>query len=310
MNRSISQVSRQLQVSTRTLRYYEEVGLIRSRREPGYAYRVYDEDTLLRLQRIVFLRRMRIPLKSIGVLLDCADAQSALQVLQARMAELSGEIGAQRRALELLGRLERMVRAGAVRWDDLPADAALPALPPEQKEERNMTKIPSPGLTDVSILTLPSMTVAAAQYVGEDCELHAQRMIRDFIAQSGLAARKPDARVFGFNNPGPTQAQPVYGYEYQVTIPDDLPVPAPFQKKRMNGGLYAAHTIRMGDFHEWQDLIRWAECSREYRPDYAPDSEAFMGGLLEEHLNFVLAWPDEEHQQLDLLLPVCKREGK
>ena len=90
MNRSISQVSRQLQVSTRTLRYYEEVGLIRSRREPGYAYRVYDEDTLLRLQRIVFLRRMRIPLKSIGVLLDCADAQSALQVLQARMAELSG----------------------------------------------------------------------------------------------------------------------------------------------------------------------------------------------------------------------------
>ena len=304
MNRSISQVSRQLQVSTRTLRYYEEVGLIRSRRESGYAYRVYDEDTLLRLQRIVFLRRMRIPLKDIGVLLDCADAQSAAEVLRARMAELSDEIAVQRRALELLGRLERMVRAGAVRWDDLPA------LPPEQKEERPVTKTLSPRLTDVRILTLPSMTVAAAQYVGEDCELHAQRMIRDFIAQSGLAARKPDARVFGFNNPGPTQAQPVYGYEYQVTIPDDLPVPAPFQKKRMNGGLYAAHTIRMGDFHEWQDLIRWAECSREYRPDYAPDSEAFMGGLLEEHLNFVLAWPDEEHQQLDLLLPVCKREGK
>ena len=304
MNRSIGQVSRQLQVSTRTLRYYEEVGLIRSRRESGYAYRVYDEDTLLRLQRIVFLRRMRIPLKDIGVLLDCADAQSAAEVLRARMAELSDEIAVQRRALELLGRLERMVRAGAVRWDDLPA------LPPEQKEERPVTKTPFPRLTDVRILTLPSMTVAAAQYVGEDCELHAQQMLRGFIEQSGLAARKPDARVFGFNNPCPTQARPVYGYEYQVTIPDDLPVPEPFQKKRMNGGLYTAHTIRMGDFHEWQDLIRWAECSREYRPDYAPDSEAFMGGLLEEHLNFVLAWPDEEHQQLDLLLPVCKREGK
>ena len=304
MNRSISQVSRQLQVSTRTLRYYEEVGLIRSRRESGYAYRVYDEDTLLRLQRIVFLRRMRIPLKDIGVLLDCADAQSAAEVLRARMAELSDEIAVQRRALELLGRLERMVRAGAVRWDDLPA------LPPEQKEERPVTKTLSPRLTDVRILTLPSMTVAAAQYVGEDCELHAQQMLRGFIEQSGLAARKPDARVFGFNNPRPTQARPVYGYEYQVTIPDDLPVPEPFQKKRMNGGLYAAHTIRMGDFHEWQELIRWAETSEEYRPDYTPDCEAFMGGLLEEHLNFVLNWPDEERQQLDLLLPVCKREGK
>lgn len=304
MNRSISQVSRQLQVSTRTLRYYEEVGLIRSRRESGYAYRVYDEDTLLRLQRIVFLRRMRIPLKDIGALLDCADAQSAAEVLRARMAELSDEIAVQRRALELLGRLERMVRAGAVRWDDLPA------LPPEQKEERPVTKTLSPRLTDVRILTLPSMSVAAAQYVGEDCELHAQQMLRGFIEQSGLAARKPDARVFGFNNPCPTQARPVYGYEYQVTIPDDLPVPEPFQKKRMNGGLYAAHTIRMGDFHEWQELIRWAETSEEYRPDYTPDSEAFMGGLLEEHLNFVLNWPDEERQQLDLLLPVCKREGK
>ena len=304
MNRSISQVSRQLQVSTRTLRYYEEVGLIRSRRESGYAYRVYDEDTLLRLQRIVFLRRMRIPLKDIGVLLDCADAQSAAEVLRARMAELSDEIAVQRRALELLGRLERMVRAGAVRWDDLPA------LPPEQKEERPVTKTPFPRLTDVRILTLPSMTVAAAQYVGEDCELHAQQMLRGFIEQSGLAARKPDARVFGFNNPCPTQARPVYGYEYQVTIPDDLPVPEPFQKKRMNGGLYAAHTIRMGDFHEWQELIRWAETSEDYRPDYTPDCEAFMGGLLEEHLNFVLNWPDEERQQLDLLLPVCKREGK
>ena len=173
-----------------------------------------------------------------------------------------------------------------------------------------MVRPTAPELSDVRILTLPPMAVSAVQYIGEEPELHAQQMLRAFIEESGLAARKPDARVFGFNNPCPTQARPVYGYEYQVTIPDDLPVPEPFQKKRMNGGLYAAHTIRMGDFHEWQELIRWAETSEEYRPDYTPDCEAFMGGLLEEHLNFVLNWPDEERQQLDLLLPVCKREGK
>ena len=135
-------------------------------------------------------------------------------------------------------------------------------------------------------------------------------MLRAFIGQSELAARKPDARMFGFNNPCPTQAQPVYGYECQVTIPDDLPVPAPLRKKRLRGGLYAAHTIRMGDFHEWQDLIRWAETSEDYEPDYPPQSETYMGGLLEEHLNFVLDWPGEEQQQLDLLLPIRKREGK
>lgn len=310
MNRSISQVSRLLQVSTRTLRYYEEVGLIRSHREPGYAYRVYDEDTLLRLRRIVFLRRMRIPLKDIGVLLDCGDAERAVRVLQARRTELTGEIGAREQALELLGRLERMVRAGNVSWDDLPADAALPALPPERKEEKTMVRPISPELSDVRILTLPPMAVAAVQYIGEEPELHAQQMLRAFVEESGLAARKPDARVFGFNNPCPAQAQPVYGYEYQVTIPGDLPVTAPLQRKRLRGGLYAAHTIRMGDFHEWQDLIRWAETSEVYVPDYPPQSETYMNGLLEEHLNFVLDWPDEEHQQLDLLLPIRKREGK
>ena len=42
MTHTISQVSRALSVSTRALRYYEEMGLIHSRRIEGYAYRVYD----------------------------------------------------------------------------------------------------------------------------------------------------------------------------------------------------------------------------------------------------------------------------
>lgn len=51
MTHTISQVSRALSVSTRALRYYEEMGLIHSRRIEGYAYRVYDEDTVRRLLR-------------------------------------------------------------------------------------------------------------------------------------------------------------------------------------------------------------------------------------------------------------------
>ena len=54
MTHTISQVSRALSVSTRALRYYEEMGLIHSRRIEGYAYRVYDEDTVRRLLRYIF----------------------------------------------------------------------------------------------------------------------------------------------------------------------------------------------------------------------------------------------------------------
>ena len=39
---TITEVSRTLDVSTRMLRYYEQQGLITSRRREDYAYRVYD----------------------------------------------------------------------------------------------------------------------------------------------------------------------------------------------------------------------------------------------------------------------------
>ena len=41
---TIGTVSKNLGISSRMLRYYEQIGLIRSRRVEDYAYRVYDEE--------------------------------------------------------------------------------------------------------------------------------------------------------------------------------------------------------------------------------------------------------------------------
>ena len=164
---------------------------------------------------------------------------------------------------------------------------------------------PSPHikLTDVRILTLPRMAVASAHYIGPEPESHASDMLWGFIREHNIAAVKPDARVFGFNNPDPTPEQKHYGYEFWITIPEDYDVPAPLTKKVMEGGLYAVHTIKMGGFHEWQALIRWAEESDEYEAAFRNTG---MGGLLEEHLN-ALDWPDDESKQLDLYLPIRKK---
>ena len=75
LTHTISQVSRALSVSTRALRYYEEMGLIHSRRIEGYAYRVYDEETVRRIEQILFLRSVRIPLRDIAVLLRGEDTR-------------------------------------------------------------------------------------------------------------------------------------------------------------------------------------------------------------------------------------------
>ncbi len=54
---TITQVSQALGLSTRMLRYYEELGLVQSRRREGYAYRLYDQEALARLRQIVLLRK-------------------------------------------------------------------------------------------------------------------------------------------------------------------------------------------------------------------------------------------------------------
>ena len=39
---------------------------------------------------------------------------------------------------------------------------------------------------------------------------------------------------------------PGHGYERRISIPDGMAVSAPFDKKRLDGGLYAAHMILFG----------------------------------------------------------------
>ena len=69
-------------VSVRTLRYYDEIGLL----EPDYVdeytgYRYYDEKSLLRMQEILFYRELDFSLKSIGEILSSSnyDTNKALE---------------------------------------------------------------------------------------------------------------------------------------------------------------------------------------------------------------------------------------
>lgn len=147
-------------------------------------------------------------------------------------------------------------------------------------------------------------------YFGESPENHAFDALDDFARQIKLEQIKPDLRIFGFNNPTP-MGNETYGYEYWVTIPEDLAIPLPFQKKHFAGGLYATHCIKMGDFHEWQLLKKWVDNNTEY--EYEEREPAGMCGWMEEHLNAYsyLAGEKKEKKftQLDLLIPIKKNRN-
>lgn len=89
---TINHVSKTYGISTRMLRYYEEIGLISSRRKADYAYRVYDEAALSRLEQIIALRKLRVPMKHITVILGDWQTAAAVDIFLENIRGLDAEI--------------------------------------------------------------------------------------------------------------------------------------------------------------------------------------------------------------------------
>lgn len=61
--------------TTRTLRYYDQLGLLEPAQIAENGYRYYDRGSLLTLQQILFFRELDVPLKEIGDILSRPDFQ-------------------------------------------------------------------------------------------------------------------------------------------------------------------------------------------------------------------------------------------
>lgn len=321
---SISQVSRQFSVSPRTLRYYEQIGLIASVKKDGFAYRSYGEDTILRLKQILILRKLRIPLKQIAEILTSNDTTKALETFEKNLSEVEDEITALSTIRSIIKSLIEKFNLNGTKLallDDenlLEIVNSLTVSKINFKEENSMEELNKASeqlnkLTDkdVRIVYLPPTMVAAYQYVGYEPEMHCHQVMDKFVLDSELIRIKPDTRHFGFNAPNPVDETGYHGYEVWVTIPDDMEVPHPILKKRFEGGQYAAHMIPFGNFEEWGWLSEWVHNNPNYEGNSGTKGPECMWGMLEEHLNFInhVTSPETEPEgmQLDLLHPIKKR---
>lgn len=319
--RTISQVSKEFNISTRTLRYYEQIGLIKSAKKDDYAYRVYDGDTLLRLRQVVILRKLRIPLKKIITILENGSSAEIIEAFQQNLSDIDDEITALSTIRSILKAFVTRLNENAhlniqlALLDDISILDIVDSLTVTKinfKEEKTMEELNKANeslskLTDVRIVYLPPATVASSHHIGDDPEDHAGLAMDKFVRDSKLCELKPDLRHYGFNNPNPVDESNFHGYEMWVTIPDDMEVPAPLVKKHFDGGLYAAHMIPMGNFHEWEWLDKWVQKSDKYDYNGSGDYKN-MFGALEEHLNYINhVRHNTEIVQLDLLIPIKEK---
>ena len=68
--RTVKEVSEITGVSIRTLRYYDEIGLLQPTELSEAGYRLYDNKALEKLQEILFFRELEIPLSDIRKIMD------------------------------------------------------------------------------------------------------------------------------------------------------------------------------------------------------------------------------------------------
>jgi DNA-binding transcriptional MerR regulator len=79
-------------VSTRTLRYYEEIGLIQSQRTDEYAYRMYDAANIKKLEQILILRKLNIGIKDIQRIFNAVGSDVVLEVLTKKVGDIDEEV--------------------------------------------------------------------------------------------------------------------------------------------------------------------------------------------------------------------------
>ena len=331
--RTISEVSRQFGVSTRTLRYYEQIGLIRPSKREDFSYRAYDRDTLLRLKQIIFLRKLRIPLKSIAEILLTENTALLMEVFRQSLREMDDEITALTTIKGVIASFLDRLRLPSARLQLLDDESLLEIVDSlttskiNFKEDKTMEELNKASeklskLQDVRIIYLPPMTIASSHYIGSEPEGHSGTALDNFVKASGLLNIKPDVRHFGFNiytsDKIPASGESSGGYAMWVSIPDNMEVPSPLQKIQFHGGLYAAHVITFGNFDHWGLLHNWVKNNDKYESDWGSvRCDLHIEGMdwaMEEQLNYLNNAQnpkfDYRAMQLDLLFPIKEKAVK
>lgn len=107
MEWSIQQIARLAGTTSRTLRHYDDVGLVPPSRVGDNGYRYYDELALVRLQRVLLLRELGLGLAEIGEVLrrDVAEESALtthLSLLRQEQDRLARQVAAVEHTLHAL----------------------------------------------------------------------------------------------------------------------------------------------------------------------------------------------------------------
>ena len=251
---SIGEFARLGGVSVRTLRHYDEIGLLRPATvDPDTGYRGYSAAQLGQLNRVMALKELGLSLTQARRLLEGVTLGELRGMLILRRAQLEHELEEhQNQLLGVEARLRSIAREGGMPADDIVAKT-IPAMGVVVISGR------APGFGAANIVPVVNQLVAQFDQLG----------IHDRVKEAGPRIifyereHGEDVTVF--------LALPV------TEPPAELPVPARY---RVLPEIEAAVAVRTGPAAGifpmvYQDLVRWIE-DHGYHPVPGPGREVWL----------------------------------
>ena len=301
----ITDLTTQLGLSSRSLRYYEQVGLIQSVRSDSEKYRYYDKANIERLKQIMVLRKMEIPIKDILRIYESSDMSVVVETFVNRIRAIDDEVDALAELRSFVNEfLQAMIQNGITKISALPIlyekmEKQLDTL--EQKKALNYKELSS--LSDrlarpieSTILSLPAMRVISSQL--KDCpeESDIEGFCRWMQAQNITTGEPGRHERFEF--------QTSAGDVKMQRIPDDFQNDSAYSDYIFSGGLFASINVFLDEDlgGRFRSLVKSFDDNKFYEIDYT-----HAGGMRHPAMLENLISPDDKRELAALLVPVKKR---
>jgi DNA-binding transcriptional MerR regulator len=301
----INEVVDNFSISSRTLRYYEEMGLLWSYHPDNKSQRYYDTDALERLKQIIILRKLQIPVKDLVVIFKSEDMTALIQAFVNKLESLDTEISALSELRHLVDDfLHKMLMSGIKKISGI-------TLLYEETEKRLATVEKNETVTfeklsvisrealrlhDVRIIRLPSMRVLTSRFKTGQVENIEDKMQSMFVK-------------YGFT-PSPGLRNCFYRKESSgewimlIKIPSDYENTTEYADEKFTGGLFAIASSFMEDMDDTFILLKdWINNSDHYELDANAEGELHRYEMIEEILPWDIANKLNRYQQ-DIFIPI------
>ena len=290
-------------ITSKTLRYYERVGLLAAKRADSNHYRYYDEIEVERIKQIMILRKMQISIKDIIRIYESESMSTVVEVFVKRIHAIEEEVGALTELKRITNDfLQTMLQNGVAKISTLPLLyeqmekqlGTLEKSSPVSYSELSAISEKLAKPSDPSILSLPSMRVLSS--ARNDGISDTEGFWR-WVQAKGLSQGKPGCHEqFEFQ----TDA----GDVLVLKVGDNFINDGDYSDYLFDGGLFAAVNVYLDEDigERFRALIKDFDDNKYYQIDYLNDGRLRHPAMLENLIS-----PNDQRESVSLLVPVKKR---